>query len=821
MLKLRIIHHLRTAIFLLVLTVILGSVGTLIWANSTGMPKSWRQAVERAIAQHGIHVEIGGLSYHPLEGVIARQVKVFANSERKEVISRLEGLILDLDNAKLAKGEVQLSKVKLSKARLVLPVNPDDPNSEVLEITNIEGEFIPPGNRHIEIRNARGTIEGIDIVLNAKITDDLIQDVDPAKPSNQDGHRDLMARIVRELRQWSFDPDSPPQVRIQCVGKRSKLDQARAKIKFQAKAVEKNQHSIERIEAEAELQGSMLSVQSLEAINGKSRLNARFDYGLDRKSGRFNVDSTLEIPKLLQSWLGLKALNELTIAGKQQLRASGEFQIKSGESPRIQATGHARCESAMLRGIRFDQIESAFAWNNEDLFFKDLIMAREDGKVSGKVLIQGDLVRMDLDSSLLPELYRPLFLGTPTEDIIDNFTIREDSEMNLKLEGGFNRTDLKSWAYTGTAALRNVSYRGVGLTSMETSLSVSSAQMDFTDGTIIFDYADYPMAKRFEGPENGTLTYQSVRYARGDNNTLSFDGLEGNFWPAPVCRLFLNKTADHLEQYKFHRPPSISGKGLIDLKEKKQTRLELAFNSKHQAEYDFLDAPVSITQPSGTVIITDTGTTLRDLEMNAFMGSIRANMDFPRGKAMSANLALSNISMDSINSTYGLNMECGGELTGKVDFAMLPGNVSTMSGKGSLNLQKTELFSVPLFGPLSKVMQVVFNDKRAGAERAKEANCTFVINEGIVASDDFKTTTTSLVFAGDGWVDLDKKTMDITMRTNTRGFFGFLTIPLKPFYGLFQFRGTGPLKDPTWEKVAFTKPNDKVQEMLLKASKRD
>ena len=35
------------------------------------------------------------------------------------------------------------------------------------------------------------------------------------------------------------------------------------------------------------------------------------------------------------------------------------------------------------------------------------------------------------------------------------------------------------------------------------------------------------------------------------------------------------------------------------------------------------------------------------------------------------------------------------------------------------------------------------------------------------------------------------------------------------FYGLFQFKGTGPLKKPIWEKVAFTKPNDKVQEMLL------
>ncbi len=113
-------------------------------------------------------------------------------------------------------------------------------------------------------------------------------------------------------------------------------------------------------------------------------------------------------------------------------------------------------------------------------------------------------------------------------------------------------------------------------------------------------------------------------------------------------------------------------------------------------------------------------------------------------------------------------------------------------------------------------MQGVLGDKRIGAERAKNASCDFRIKDGVMASDSFVTTTKSLVFTGEGWVDLDKKSMDMTMRVNARGLLGLVTFPFRPFYGLFQFQGTGPLDKPVWNQVAFTKPHDKVQEILLK-----
>ena len=66
----------------------------------------------------------------------------------------------------------------------------------------------------------------------------------------------------------------------------------------------------------------------------------------------------------------------------------------------------------------------------------------------------------------------------------------------------------------------------------------------------------------------------------------------------------------------------------------------------------------------------------------------------------------------------------------------------------------------------------------AGFERAKNAFCTFNIKDGILSTNDFQTSTTSLNFAGDGSVDLKERTLDMTMRMNARGLLGLLTLPL-------------------------------------------
>jgi hypothetical protein len=202
-----------------------------------------------------------------------------------------------------------------------------------------------------------------------------------------------------------------------------------------------------------------------------------------------------------------------------------------------------------------------------------------------------------------------------------------------------------------------------------------------------------------------------------------------------------------------------------------------------------------------------------DLKLNAFDGPVAASFNYDNGK-LTGETSWTKLSLPALASTYGFHSKGGGDVTGRLDFSITDGRVKTMTGEGLFALDKTELFSVPMFGPLSQVMSAVLNDRRAGSERAKSAYCTFGISDGIMRIRNFQTSTTSLAFVGEGEVDLSERTLDMTMRMNARGLLGLLTLPLRPFYGMFQFRGTGPLKDPKWENVMFTTPSDEQRDTL-------
>jgi hypothetical protein len=113
-------------------------------------------------------------------------------------------------------------------------------------------------------------------------------------------------------------------------------------------------------------------------------------------------------------------------------------------------------------------------------------------------------------------------------------------------------------------------------------------------------------------------------------------------------------------------------------------------------------------------------------------------------------------------------------------------------------------------------------DRRVGFERAKNASCHFTIRDGIMRTNDFVTYTSSLKFTGQGTVNLNDRTIDMTMRMNAKGLLGLVVMPFQPIIkGLFQFKGQGPMNEPKWEHVLFTSPTPEEEKLLLQGESND
>ena len=813
--RIRIFRNLRTLLWLALAALVPLGFGALYWANQTGLPEEWREAIESELSNHGAHVQIDALTYLPLRGFSAKGVRIFAEEERTHEISSLERVRLVLDNTRLAKGEIRLRKIELNNARLALPVDPKNPAGEALHFSGIYGTVLMSEGRRIEIRDARASVGGIDITLSARLLGKSPDYGGTDDDKNEGRRRELIANIIRHLQDWKFDTDNPPAIDVELEGDLTDKSTLHAAFRCSASRIEKKQFALTDVEVEGELAGPLLTVSELSARDSRGSLTGHADYHILSREGRFDVESSIDIPRLLKAWAALPVDSGFLLGGSQEFAFAGGFELKENSPPAINLTGHGRCESVLFRGVAFDSVESWFSWQDGNLFLRDFTLIRPDGKADAKVLIEQGIVRLTLHSTLPAPLYKPFFTGKPLEKVIENFSENENPSTEISLEGSFEIGNRFSWSYTGGGTVRNLSYRGVPVKSATCSFILNHDELDFYDGAVVFDYSTYPLRKDFDGPSSGSTTIKRIRYER-PSKLVFVENVTGDFWAAPTVRLFSPKVADSLENYRFHRPPTLGGSGVVDVTPQGRTDLKVSFSTPDAADYTFLGTNLTLAAPSAKVRIVGNEVRVSDLQTDVLGGEVKADFKNTGANVLSGEMTVSGLSMAPLSKAYNFEMKGGGKLTGRIEFTIPNGSVTEMNGEGLLALEKAELFSVPMFGPLSKVMAKVLDDDRAGFERAKSAFCTFVIRKGILRTRDFQTATNSITFAGEGSVDLSERTIDFTIRLNARGLLGLITLPLRSFTGLFQFRGTGPIKDSVWENVRFTQPTEEQNEILLR-----
>jgi len=816
MYRLHLARNLRTLALLIAVVAGIVVLVMLWWANHTGLPESWRAAIEQTVANQGFHIKIGGLRFSPFQGVIASEVRVYSSSDHTREISRLERLILDFDQPQLARGVVRLNKVELDHARLFCPIEPDDPSSKTLDITEANGTILMSGNRRFQARNVHGKIAGIEVALNANLI--YQQKAQPSADDNGAGKRQiLLAHIVKELEKWSFDRAHPPLVQISLEGDLSDSSTLNARIMLKGNHVEKNDHVLDLITANASMTGNLLTVSSIHATDSQGALDAHVDYNLAQREGRFDITSSLEIPHLLNAWVGLPTLTKAFTAKKQILEAEGNFRFNDRNLLETRMTGHARCDSVRIKDMPFDRVETSISWNEKKLFLRDLRLVRPDGAATGKAMIELPLVRLELHTTLPVPVYRPFFVGQPLEIVLNDFSERDGASVDVSLKGNFDITDRFAWAYTGSGAIKNLDYKGVPVNSANCKFSLNHHELDFHSGTVVFNYSKYPLREAFGGPETGTAKIGRIRYVDA-SKSVQVEDVRGTIWAAPLIRFFAPAVADSLEQYRFHRPPELKGSGVVDVTPQGRTRLDVSFRSEDPADYKFLGENITLGQPQGQVAIRGAKVGVHHLKLNAFDGPVNANFEYLGNDKLEGQIDWTNLSIANLATTYGFKVKGGGDSTGKIDFSLTNGKVESMGGDGNVSIKNAELFSVPIFGPLTPliggVLGGVLNDESIGFQRAKDASFTFKIENGILKSNDFQTSTNSLKFVGDGSINLQEWSVDMNMRMNARGLLAVLTLPLRPITGLFQFHGSGPLSAPVWETTAFSTPPENLNGIL-------
>ncbi|WP_035605708.1 AsmA-like C-terminal region-containing protein [Haloferula sp. BvORR071] len=548
------------------------------------------------------------------------------------------------------------------------------------------------------------------------------------------------------------------------------------------------------------------------------------EYDLSTRSARFEMRSNLDLPPILRAIDAGGLLREVGFQSRPDLNAGGHIEWPMNAPPTFHITGHLAADNVSYARHTASRLESDVSFDGKNLFLDNLIAKRPDGQLKARLLVKDDEIRWSAAGNLKASVWKDFFDKVPLGKVLNDFSERDNTTVDGSVEGHASRSDPHAWGVTGTVKATHMAYKGTPFNRAQVSMKLDHDFLDFTDGTVEFDYSNYAMRKAHGGPLTGKAKVDRVRYNR-EPSTLTLEGIEGNFWPAPVLRMFLPNVADHLEEYGFHNPPALSGSGTIGLmKAQQKTDFKVHGSTPGKVSYHFAGQDLLLDGLETNVRVKPGRTEVRDLAFSLFDGPLRANFDViygdGEGQHVDGEIDWTHLSLPELSTACGFDKQAKGFVTGRMNFQQQAGKEAAgLNGEGHIALEEGELFSVPIFGPLSPLLAAVV-DRKAGFQQATEAFCSFKVKDGVLSTRDFYTDTSSMTFTGDGTADLNRKTLDMTIRMNARGFLGLITLPLKPVVdGLFQFRGTGPLKQPKWDNVMFTSPPDDENDKLLKPPK--
>jgi len=827
MLHRRLIRNFQVVVMSLAVIAVAALLCGLIWLNQRGFGGQWSDKISAELSALGLHADFDEARFSPLKGIIVTNAVLYLDESRETVFARIPSLKLDVDRAKALRGELLLRKCELRDADLLIPLVRDDPTPIDLALHHLSGHLAVDRQGRLILKDATGSLGGMDFTLNAELTN-----FDPSSLAKRADHngdharRDFLQSLLSELENWDFHEDRTPHIDIQVSGDLRSTTNIKTSFLLTARELTRHNYTMEDITLSGQFFGRRATIHQFEFSDGAGRLVSQAEYDVLRREGRYRIDSNIHLARMLRACFQNGVLDHIVTARSPEVRAEGSFHIAPDGDLRVGATGSIALQRFSFLGTPYHRLETEFSWQDGDIFLQHLHAAHELGELTGQVLIQGDVIRYRAESSLPVTVFDPFIKPeSGLRKIIDRATFAPDTSIMIRANGTIQRSNLREWASNGEAHFENLTYNGVPLRSAEAHYVITPLESSFADVTVDFDYADSALRKKHGGPTHATVRADRIAYDRTNQQTI-LDDIRGTAWPGPVLRLFLPATADHIDDtYRFRSPPTFSTNGIVGHHENiESTDVRTKFDTLATTNYTFLNHSLDLDQVRAEVRYRHRLVDVSNLSFRTFQGSgggdVTVRIRPGQSSLLQGGIKWTRLRLADIGNTYGFEKATQGYVTGRLDFSTSAGDIGTMDGTGAIGLEHGHLFFVPALGPLSTILAQVVGDKRSTHEEARDASCTFALRNGILYTRDFLTSTPSSVFTGEGAIDLDRQTIDMTVRMNARGLLGLITLPLRPFNNLFQFRGQGPLKAPTWERANFVPPPDGENDPIFRTPGR-
>jgi hypothetical protein len=759
---------------LVILGIILGIGGGGYYLAKRGFGRQWRYRVVEELRKRGVEANIGRLTLDPFRGLVAKNVRIFDYKNRDNILALISEVSLDINYAALIHHEPFLNALDVRDAQIILPFKTADEKGDKAVLTNLRAHvYFPP--EQIYVSQAEGIFCGIRISATGQLIKRENYQPSPAVSAEEWQRRLLIAqRVVNELQKFRF-PATRPSLQIKFSGDVAELEKARVEATLRGDRLQRGSYEMRDFSAAAEWNNQQLTIAHCEWSDDMGGFAGRANWNVQGSSASFQTRSSLDLKAFLDAFGLDEPFASIEFQAPPAVEVSGSVNFGSDPfSPDI--IGHVTFGRFTYKKVPFSDLTADFSWDGERTLVRDLRLRHQTGQIRADLFDAPTDFRLNIESTIVPDAVR-MIAPPELNEFLRQWEWQRSPAIRLALRGQDHNPG--TWKGDGTVILGRSRFRGIWMNSADTKIH-------FADGALACE--DLHVARN-EGTGTGSFTYDFKKHeVRISNIKSSLNPAEVIFWIDP-------KISNTVVPYKFRRPPSVTANGLYQFRGGKNTRLEVKVEGANGMDYVFLGKTLPFDRISTRLLFINDRLQIIDLRGALLSGTLRGNADVSLAKndpRYRANISVREINFPLLTDLYYNYKTALGLLNGTYDFTGLGSDPRTMRGRGKVEVTNGDVFAIPIFGPLSGILNRILPG--SGYSIAHKASADFKVDQGIIHTDDFDADGTLFSMLGHGDVHFLDDELDFNLRLNMKG----PGVLLTPMYKLFEYAGTGSLKKPDW-----------------------
>ena len=751
---------------------------TAIWGAwylaNKGFGRQWRLTVVEELRKRGVEASVRRLTLDPFRGLVAQDVRIYDFKNSDNPLAVISEVSLDINYAALLHRQPFLNALDIREADVTFPNPGGDPKAPKAQLKQFRAHvYFPPEQIHIS--QAEGVFCGVRI----SATGHLIKrnDYKPTRTvSNEEWRQraEILQRIATELGRLQF-AGGPPSLQVKFSGDLAQMEDAHIEVNLEGEAVRRGAYEMRTVAAAGEWRDRALVVTRCEWTDSGGRFSARGGWSAATRIAEFEAQSSADAKGFLDAFGFAHVLEGATFTSPPAIELSGRVDF-SQPTPRSSILGRVSAGPFTYKTVPVLSLAAAFSWDGQRTLLRDVRVRHESGEIVADLLDAPGDFRLNIDSTINPSALRPL-ADTGLRKFLGEWEWPRPPAVRMSIRGPSR--DPKTWSADGHVALQRTRFRGVWMNR-------ATADVRLTNGSLAFENLH---VTRDEGVGTGAFAYDFVK------REVRVQNVRTTLKPADVIYWIVPKLFKVVTPYKFRAPPQLTANGVVTLKGRDETQLEIGVSAPAGMDYVFLGETLPFDEVTGRLLITDDRVQVVDLHGALFGGKVTGAVDVSIAKnddRYGAHIEVEGVDFPKLTKLYFDYDTARGQLAGSYDFVVTGDDTRTMRGNGKMKVSNGTVFAIPIFGPLSGLVSAIIPG--AGYSVAKQATASFSVKDGVIRTDDFKVSGKLFGMRGHGDIHFLDDKLDFDMRIDASG----AGVVLTPMYKLFEYKGEGSLKKPNW-----------------------